>query len=127
MHRIGNHLVLFNLGWVASIIFMAKGMPGMALGCMTLVLASHLAVIAAPLKEVVFLACVAVFGTVIASAILASGLVGFTTVLADPGTVITWMIGLWMLFAANINTGLNQIKRSWWTAAIGGTVLGGLT
>ncbi len=124
MQRTGNNFVLFNLGWIASVIFMVSAMPAMALGCIAVVVALRLAAVAVPMKEGLFIGIFALAGCLLVSLLPRTGLMTLTGSPEQPGIPELWLVGLWVLFATTINSGFRWIKRSWGASAFAGSVLG---
>lgn len=107
------NLVLFKLGWVACILFAAKGYPVLSIASVAVVAGIHLARVAVPAKEALFLVCAGALGLVWESIVVNTGLLQYVGVDGNAWIAPAWIIAMWVLFGTTINHGLSWLKRHW--------------
>ena len=113
MFKTAQNLILFKLGWVACILFAAAGLPLMSLVSVAFVAAIHLARVAVPLKEALFLLCAGMMGLAWESLVVNTGLLQYVGVSGEDWLAPSWIIAMWVLFGTTINHGLSWLKRHW--------------
>jgi hypothetical protein len=113
MFKTAQNLIFFKAGWIACILFAAAGMPLLSLLSVAVVAGIHLARVAVPAKEALFLLCAAGLGLVWESVLAGTGLLQYVG--ADGGAWLApaWIVSMWVLFGTTINYGLSWLKRHW--------------
>lgn len=118
------NLLLFKLGWIACILFAAAGQPLLSMLAVAAVAALHLARVAVPAKEALFLLSALAIGLAWESVVVNTGLLQYVGVPSDAWLAPAWIVAMWLLFATTINHGLSWLKRHWVLPAIFGLVGG---
>jgi hypothetical protein len=107
------NLVLFKLGWVACILFAAAGQPLLSILSVALVAGIHLARVAVPAKEAMFLLIAGLLGLVWESIVVNTGLLQYIGTDGADWVAPAWIVAMWVLFGTTINHGLSWLKRHW--------------
>jgi hypothetical protein len=107
------NLVLFKLGWVACILFAAAGQPLLSILSVALVAGIHLARVAVPAKEALFLLIAGLLGLVWESIVVNTGLLEYIGTGGTDWVAPAWIVAMWVLFGTTINHGLSWLKRHW--------------
>ena len=118
------NLVLFKIGWVACVAFAAAGNPTWAIASVAAIVALHLASVAVPVKEALFLSASALIGLLWETVLVQTGLFAYPANGGPTPLAPYWIIAMWALFATTINYGMRWIKKSWLIAAVVGLVGG---
>lgn len=118
------NLILFKLGWIACVVFAARGLPEASALSVAVVVGLHLMTTPAAAKEVLLLSVAAGIGLGWESLLTATGLVSYPTAASGGAWAPYWIVTMWILFATTLNGGLSWVKQHWGIAAIAGA-LGG--
>lgn len=121
------NFVLFQLGWLVSVIGAAHGVPlaGVAYA-VAWVLLHHWYIRRGRLHELVFILASAGLGFVVDSLLVVAGYIAFPAYasIGFPSTV--WMVCLWLMFAMTLRHSLGWLRRQYVLAAALGAVFGPL-
>ncbi len=90
-------------------------------------LALHLLRVVRPWEELKLVALVVAIAAIWESALVATGLLAYPSAPLIPGLAPLWILTLWALFAAQINTTYRWLKQRIWLASVLGAVAGPLT
>jgi|LakMenE01Jun11ns_1017448.scaffolds.fasta_scaffold9864349_2 hypothetical protein len=118
--------VVFQAAWFACVL---GGANDLALaGTLTVigVIAMHLALAQRAMPEALLIAAATAIGLVWESAVVASGLIRYTTGNLVPGLAPYWIVAMWALFATSLNLSMAWLKGRPWLAALAGAVGGPL-
>lgn len=126
MHMIRNFL-LFQVGWFASVLGAANGLPWVGPLVVALVVAVHLGYAQWPATEASLLVACAAIGTVFDSMLVAAGWVSYSSGMFAPAFAPYWIIAMWCLFATTLNVSLRWMRNRPFLAAALGLVAGPLT
>ena len=107
------NLVLFKLGWVACILFAAAGQPLLSILSVAVVAGIHLARVAVPAKEALFLLCAGLLGLAWESLVVNTGVLQYIGTDGTDWVAPAWIVAMWVLFGTTINHGLSWLKRHW--------------
>lgn len=121
------NFVLFQLGWVISVVGAAHGYVLAGVGyAAAWALLHHWSLREGRLHELLFVLASAVFGFVVDSLLVMAGVIAFPEYarLGSPSTV--WMACLWLMFAMTLRHSLGWLRRQYLLAASLGAVFGPL-
>jgi len=121
------NFVLFQLAWLACIRAAALGWPLTGALCVAAVAAWHLRMAARPRPEALLIALSMALGAVVDSALLAGGLIHYTSGQWLPGLPPLWMVSLWGLLATTLNVSMGWLRGRPLLAAALGAVAGPLS
>lgn len=120
------NLSLFKLGWVACVLLAASGRVGAATAVAGIVVVLHLARVAVPVKEALFISIAALIGLAWESVVMSTGLLQYSPSGAAGALPPHWIVAMWALFATTVGHGLEWIKRNWMLCSGFGAVGGPL-
>ena len=118
------NLVLAQIGWFAAVLGAAHDLPLLGLACGLAVIAWHVAVSARPAQEAALVALVCLIGFAAETVHVALGNIGYPSGQPLAQLPPYWMIGLWGLFAVQLNVTLRWLRPRLWLAALLGAVAG---
>ena len=118
------NMVLAQLGWFAAVLGAAHGLPLLGLVCGLAVIAWHVVVSARPAQEAALVALVCLVGFAAETVHVALGNIGYPSGQPLAQLPPYWMIGLWGLFAVQLNVTLRWLRPRLWLAALLGAVAG---
>lgn len=121
------NVVLAQIAWFAAVLGAAHDLPLWGLACGLAVIAWHIVVSARPEREATLVAAVCLVGFVAETIHVALGNVGYPSGQPFAHLPPYWMIGLWGLFAIQLNVTLRWLRRRLWLAAVLGAVAGPLS
>lgn len=118
------NVVLAQMGWFAAVLGAAHGRPLWGMVVVVAVMAWHIAVSARPAEETRLVALVCLIGFVAETMHVALGNVGYPA--GQPFAYLPpyWMIGLWGLFAIQLNVTLRWLRQREWLATVLGAIAG---
>jgi hypothetical protein len=87
-------------------------------------IALHLRRVVRPLPEAKLIISVAILGGLWESALVSGGLLAYPDTAVIPGMAPAWLLALWGLFAAQINTTYDWLKKRIWLAPLLGAIAG---
>lgn len=118
------NVVLAQMGWFAAVLGAAHGRPLWGMVVVVAVMAWHIAVSARPAEETRLVALVCLIGFVAETMHVALGNVGYPA--GQPFAYVPpyWMIGLWGLFAIQLNVTLRWLRQREWLATVLGAIAG---
>ena len=130
------NFMLYQAAWFASILGAANGRPFLGVIVSVLVVGWHLRVSKQPLSELKLVFMTGVIGAAWESILTHQQWVHYES--ADPQSVPSWILTLWLAFATTLNQSLRWLKNHLWLSALlgmvggplawfGGMHLGGLT
>ncbi len=132
------NFIVFQLGWLASVIGGAQGLPWAGVVAAAIAVALHLRVAERPSDEMMLLGACAALGAVFDSALVTLGLVSYPSGMFAEGVAPYWIIAMWVLFGTTLNVSLRWLRASPLLASAmglvaaplayyGGQKLGGIT
>lgn len=124
--RIVLNAVVFQAAWFACVL---GGANDLALaGTLTVVgvIAMHLALAPRAMPEALLIAAATAIGLAWESAVVASGLIRYTTGNLVPGLAPYWIVAMWALFATSLNLSMAWLKGRPWLAVLAGGIGGPL-
>jgi hypothetical protein len=121
------YFVVGQAGWFACVISAARGAAWIGIVFALALIALHLWRVGSPLPEVKLIITVAVLGGLWESALVAAGLLAYPDTSLIHGLAPVWLLVLWGLFAAQINTTYQWLKQRLWLAPLLGAVAGPLS
>lgn len=118
------NLVLFHIGWFASVLGAANGLPWLGVATVSGLLIAHLALMRFRPAELLLLAGALAIGWTFDSAIVLLGGLAFppSAQLGAPTTL--WMAFMWPNFATMLNTSLRWLHGRWALATVFGLIGG---
>ncbi len=120
------NFLAFQVGWFASVLSAAHGMPWIG-GCVVgAVIALHLWSARAPRRELTLILLAALIGLVWDSAMMRAGWLSYSSGVLVPGFAPYWIVAMWMLFATTLNVALRWLHGRYALAAALGAVAGPL-
>ena len=115
--RVAANLIAFQAAWLGGVVGAAANLvwvgPVLALAAAT----AHVALAAAPVRELGAIAAIAVLGTAWDVLPTASGFFEYRGGLGALGGLPLWMAGLWLAFATTLNVSLRWLRRRLMLAA----------
>jgi len=118
------NVVAFQLGWFASLMGAARGLPWLGPVAVMLVLAWHLFRNPGWRAEVILALATGVFGFLFDSALIAVGVFSPVRQWMPAPLSPLWMISLWVNFATLLNVSLRWLQGRYLLAALLGAVGG---
>lgn len=106
------NFVVFQLGWLASVIGGAQELPWAGVVAAAVAVALHLRVAQRPANEAMLLVACAMLGTVFDSALVTLGLVAYPSGMFAEGVAPYWIITMWVLFGTTLNVSLRWMRAS---------------
>lgn len=121
------NFVLFQLGWLVSVVGAARGYPlaGVTYAAAFLVL-HHWHIGSGRTRELVFVLACAGLGFVVDSALVMAGIIAFPAYAGAAFPTTLWMVGLWLMFAMTLRHSLGWLRRRYVLGAALGAVFGPL-
>ena len=120
-------LVSFKIGWVASVVSAAAGVPAVGMAVVAGVVLIHLRRSHDAPGETRLLLVAAAIGFVWESLLVSGGLVDYGAASGLAGLAPYWIVGMWVLFATTLNVGMRWLRTSTVLASIAGAVGGPLS
>jgi hypothetical protein len=121
------YFVMGQAGWFACVIGAAKGLAWVGVAFVIALIAIHLRRVARPLDEMKLIASVVVIGGMWESILVYLGLLAYPTSTEIHGLAPVWLLALWGLFAAQINTTYKWLKPHIALASLLGAIAGPLS
>jgi hypothetical protein len=118
------NLVLFHIGWFASVLGAANGLPWIGIAVVTVLILVHLSLMRFRTGEFILVTSALGIGWVCDSAIVLLGGLSFPTHAQLGGPTTSWMAFMWANFATTLNTSLKWLHGRWVLVAAFG-VIGG--
>lgn len=127
MNRTLINFVAFQLGWFASVLSAAKGLPWLGLIVVCLVVALHFRLSDKPRHEWQLLVLAVISGLVFDSLLVSGGLVRYPSGMLFSGMAPYWILAMWALFSTTLNVSMAWLKNSLALASVMGAVFGPLS
>ncbi len=119
------NFVAFQLGWLACVLGAGAGRPWLGPIVAILVVGLHLALHRAHwYRELLLIACAAVLGYVLDSALVVGGVLVFPDRAVLGGPSALWMVALWCQFATTLNVSMSWLRGRYVLGALLGAVAG---
>jgi hypothetical protein len=118
------NVVFAQIGWFAAVLGAAHDLPLWGMVVVLAVIGWHIAVSARPAQEAMLVALVCLIGFGAETIHVLLGNVGYQAGQPFAQLPPYWMIGLWGLFAIQLNVALRWLRRRLWLAAALGAVAG---
>jgi hypothetical protein len=116
------NFVVFQLGWLASVIGGAEGVPWAGVVAAAIAVALHVRIAKQPANEIMLLAACAALGAVFDSALVTLGLVSYPSGMFADGVAPYWIIAMWVLFGTTLNVSLRWLRGSPLLASVLGLI-----
>jgi hypothetical protein len=126
MSRLLN-FAMFYLGWFACVAGAGRGQLWLGPAVVAMCLMGHLLLARDRLREATLALTIGLFGFAVDSLQASAGLYAFTHTSALPWLCPPWMVALWMLFAATLNSSMAWLAGRRGLAAMLGAVCGPLS
>lgn len=117
------NVVLFQLGWFASVLGAARQVPWLGVVVVGVVLLIHLVTKGTP-RESLLIGASAAMGVLMDSLLLHSGLVTYASPTSPDWLAPAWIVGMWANLAITLRHSLSWLSRRAGLAAVLGAVLG---
>lgn len=121
------NFLAFQIGWFASVLGAANGMPWLGPIAMLLVVGLHLRLARSPSEELLLICACVLTGAMFDSSLVAFGWVSYSSGVFSEIAAPYWIISMWALFATTLNVSLRWLRRSLSIAAVFGLIGGPLT
>jgi hypothetical protein len=121
------YFVVGQAGWFACVISAAHGVAWMGVAFAVALIALHLMRVKGPGREAKLIISVAIIGGLWENALVGCGLLAYPGTGLSAGLAPVWLLALWGLFAAQINTTYEWLKKRIWLAAPLGAIAGPLS
>ena len=121
------YFVVGQAGWFACVIGAARGVAWIGVASAILLIAVHLRRVNRPLPEAKLIISVAIIGGLWESVLVSRGLLAYPDKALIPGLAPVWLLALWGLFAAQINTTYPWLKKRIMLAPVLGAIAGPLS
>ena len=118
------NIVVFQVGWFATVLGAANGLPWIGPAAALAAVALHLRFAARPGVELRLVLTALGLGLVADSLLLATGWISYPNGLWLPGVAPYWIAALWVLFSCTLNVSMRWLKGRYWLAALFGAVGG---
>jgi hypothetical protein len=118
------YFVIGQAGWFACVLSAARGAPWVGVAIAIVLVVLHVLRVPRPDSEVKLLAAVLVLGGIWESALVAAGLLQYPVGNVLPETAPYWILALWALFAAQLNTTFGWLRHRLPLAALLGACAG---
>jgi len=115
------------VGWFACVLSAARGGPWLGVLVVLVLVAVHLWRVERPLDECKLLLTVLVMGGLWDSFLVRVDLLEYPSGMVVPGFAPYWIPALWLLFAAQVNTTYEWLKKRLWLASLLGAIAGPLS
>jgi hypothetical protein len=115
------------VGWFACVLSAAHGAPWLGALVVLVLVAVHLWRVERPLVECKLLLAVLVMGGSWDSLLVRVDLLEYPSGMLVPGLAPYWIPALWLLFAAQVNTTYEWLKKRLWLASLMGAIAGPLS
>ncbi len=120
------NFVGFKLGWLACVLGGANGWPLAGTAVALAIVLLHVALAAAPGRELTLILIAGAIGAAWDSMLAASGLLIYATGAPFAVAAPYWIVAMWLLFATLLNKSLRWLHGRLWLAAAFGAVGGPL-
>ncbi|WIO74831.1 DUF2878 domain-containing protein [Porticoccaceae bacterium LTM1] len=122
------NLLIFQTGWLASVVGAANGYPWLSLLAVALLVPLHCAVVGRACKiDFQLMAALLIVGLCWDSFLQASGLVRFHQGFWLGNAAPCWILALWILFSLTLNHSLGWLRKRLWLGLLFGAVGGPLS
>lgn len=121
------NVVAFKIGWLASVIGAANGLPLLGPAAVILAVTIHLRLVNNPSRELLLIALTGVIGASWDSVMVTAGWVTYPAGTLISGVAPYWIVAMWMLFATTLNIAFRWLQSKPLFAAALGAVFGPLS
>jgi hypothetical protein len=121
------YFVVGQAGWFACVISAAHEVAWIGVAFAGALIALHLVRVKEPGREAKLVISVAIIGGLWENVLVACGLLAYPRAGVSAGLAPVWLLALWGLFAAQINTTYEWLKKRIWLAAPLGAIAGPLS
>ena len=115
------------LGWFVCVLSAAHDVAWVGIGCVVILLVLHLRYAAQPVRELRLAALIVLCAAPWETALIRTGLVVYSHGVLWPGVVPPWLLGLWGLFAIQLNVLFRWLRSRPWLAVALGAMAGPLS
>lgn len=120
------NFIAFQAAWFACVLGGANDLALVGALAVAGVIAMHLALAARPRPEALLIFAATAIGLVWESAVVAAGLIRYTSGNLLPGLAPYWIVAMWALFATSLNLSMAWLKGRPWLAVVTGAIGGPL-
>ncbi len=121
------YFVMGQAGWFACVIGAEKGVAWIGVAFVIILITVHLQRVAQPVNEAKLITSVVVIGGIWESVVVYFGLLAYPTSTEIHGLAPVWLLALWGLFAAQVNTTYTWLKPRIALASLLGAIAGPLS
>jgi hypothetical protein len=118
------NIVAFKIGWVASVLGAANGLPLLGPALMLPVIAIHLHNVNDPSRELTLIGLTGAIGATWDSVMVAAGWLSYPAGTIVAGLAPYWILAMWMLFATTLNMAFRWLQSKLLLASVLGAVFG---
>jgi len=104
------NFVFFQIGWFATVLGAANGMPWAGPLVTAAIVAIHLFAVQRPRAELTLILISGLIGAVLDSLLVVLGLVAYPAGMVIDNMAPYWIVTMWMLFATTLNLSLAWLK-----------------
>lgn len=121
------NIVAFKIGWLSSVVGVAKGMPLLGPAVIFVAIAIHLVLAKRPVSELMLVCATGIIGAIFDSVMISAGWLSYPSGTLVPGFSPYWIIAMWMLFATTFNVSFRWLRSRLLVAALFGAISGPLS
>ena len=118
------NFAMFYVGWFSCVVGAARGRLWLGPAVAAALLIVHLALTPGRATEARLILIAGFFGFAVDTALASAGLFAFTQTSVAPWLSPLWMVALWMLFAATLNSSMSWLAGCYGLAAVLGALFG---
>lgn len=118
------NIVAFKIGWVASVLGAANGLPLLGPALMLPAIAIHLHNANDPSRELMLIGLTGAIGATWDSVMVAAGWLSYPAGTIVSGLAPYWILAMWMLFATTLNMAFRWLQSKLLLASVLGAVFG---
>lgn len=121
------NIIAFKIGWISSVVGVAKEIPMLGPAVILLAIAIHLVVARRPLNEFVLILATGIIGAGVDSIMISAGWLSYPSGMLVAGFSPYWIVAMWMLFATTFNVSFRWLQSKMLLAVVLGAVSGPLS
>lgn len=121
------NIIAFKIGWAASILGAANGLPLVGPAVVLLVILAHLQMVNKPSREMILIVLTGAIGACWDSVMVTAGWLTYSSGTFIEGMAPYWILAMWMLFATTLNMSFRWLRSKLLIASILGAIFGPLS
>jgi hypothetical protein len=121
------NIIAFKIGWLSSVVGVAKGVPLLGPAVIFVAIGIHLAFAKRPLNELLLVCATGIIGAIVDSLMISAGWLSYPSGMLVSGLSPYWIIAMWMLFATTFNVSFRWLQSHMPVAALFGAISGPLS